>query len=358
MRLKGHVQSGGGFMNIRGNANFLGKTKRLALNIDGKNFQGADNATAHVYISPDLKIALNGSKIKVRGKVVVPKARITPKKIPQGAVAVSSDQVIVKPGKKQKSAAPKSVDARVRLVLGNDVRFAGFGAKMQLKGNLLAISEPGQPVLGNGEFDIVSGEYRAYGQGLVIESGQLLWAGGPIAQPAVNIRAIRHPGKTSAGSDVTVGVHVEGTLKKPKFTLFSTPEMTQSEQLSWLLLGQPLNSTSGGQSNMLADAALGLGITGGNKLTKALKNSVGLDTFAIKTGSGEAGAASNNNQAALVLGKYITPELYVSYGLGLFDHINTVTLEYLFSKHWKISTESSRRATGGDIEYTIESGPK
>jgi translocation and assembly module TamB len=354
LALKGHAQSGGGAMNIRGNANFLGKTKRLALNINGKRFLAADNAMAHVYISPNLNIALNGSKIKVRGKVAVPQAKITPKKIPKGAVAVSSDQVIVKPGKKQKTAAPKSVDAKVRLILGKDVHFEGFGAKMQLQGNLLAISEPGQPVLGNGEFDIVKGEYRAYGQGLVIDRGQILWAGGPIEQPAVSIRALRHPGKTSAGNNVTVGVDVEGTLKKPKFTLFSDPPMTQAEQLSWLVLGQPLKSTSGGQSNVLADAALGLGITGGNALAKKLKQGIGVDTLGIKTGSGEAGAASNNKQASLVIGKYLTPKLYVSYGIGLFQPISTVTLDYLLSSKWKIQTESSRVGTGGDVIYTIE----
>jgi translocation and assembly module TamB len=55
-----------------------------------------------------------------------------------------------------------------------------------------------------------------------------------------------------------------------------------------------------------------------------------------------------------VIGKYLSPDLYVSYGLGLFEPVSTVRLEYTLDENWKLSTESSTFSSGGDIIYTIE----
>lgn len=81
---------------------------------------------------------------------------------------------------------------------------------------------------------------------------------------------------------------------------------------------------------------------------------LGLDTIGIETGTGEAGAESDVNQAALVVGKYLTPRLYISYGVGLLESISTVKLRYRISDRWNFVTESSPIASGGDINYTIE----
>lgn len=52
--------------------------------------------------------------------------------------------------------------------------------------------------------------------------------------------------------------------------------------------------------------------------------------------------------------KHLSPDLYVSYGIGLFDQVSTVKLQYTLSSHWQLVTESSRIGTGGDVIYTIE----
>ncbi|MDN5850165.1 MAG: translocation/assembly module TamB domain-containing protein, partial [Nitrococcus sp.] len=228
-------------------------------------------------------------------------------------------------------------------------RFEGFGLKGRIDGRLLIVQQPGGPTTGSGELRIVDGEYRAYGQGLVIETGRILFAGGPIDQPGVDIRAVRHPAE-----DITVGVQVRGSLKRPEFTIFSEPSMGQTEQLSWLVLGRPLEGASNSEASMLTQAALALGLKGGDFLAKKLGKGLGIDTIGIESGSGEAGAASDANEAALVVGKYLSPDLYVSYGIGLFNQVSTVTLQYTLSSHWKLATEASTLGSGGDVVYTIE----
>src|SRR3546814_8235040 len=67
--------------------------------------------------------------------------------------------------------------------------------------------------------------------------------------PALEVRATRKPTE-----DVTVGLYVRGTLRKPDFQLFSTPPMPQQQQLAWLVLGRPLNDTaSAGDKSMRSE---------------------------------------------------------------------------------------------------------
>ncbi|MDN5871445.1 MAG: translocation/assembly module TamB domain-containing protein, partial [Nitrococcus sp.] len=350
LRYSVHAKSGGGTLRITGRADLAGESPSVALRITGHEFQAFNTADAEVFVSPDLRVVLDATDIRVTGEVRIPRARITPEQIPPSAVTVSEDQVIIRPNEDEAAAVEgRKLHVHVRLILGEHVFFEGFGLKGRIEGRLLIVQQPGEPTTGSGELRIVDGEYRAYGQGLVIETGRILFAGGPIDQPAVNIRAVRHPAE-----DITVGVQVRGSLKEPEFTIFSEPAMGQTEQLSWLVLGRPLEGNSSSENSMLTQAALALGLKGGDFLAKKLGKNLGIDTIGIQSGSGEAGAASDPNQAALVVGKYLSPDLYVSYGIGLFNQVSTVTLQYTLSSHWKLSTESSTLGSGGDIIYTIE----
>jgi translocation and assembly module TamB len=60
-------------------------------------------------------------------------------------------------------------------------------------------------------------------------------------------------------------------------------------------------------------------------------------------------------EAALVAGKYLSPRLYVSYGVGLFEPINTFRLRYMLSSRWTLQAETGK-AAGADALYRIERG--
>lgn len=351
LEFDGRATSGGGTLQLGGIAQLDGARTALDLDIDGNRFEVANTVDARAFVSPDLQVSLRESGIVMNGEVVVPRAEITPKELPASVVTASSDEVVVTDESEEgiAAAAPRELDARIRIVLGDEVSIDGFGLKARLAGGVTVTQAPGQPTLGSGEVNILDGEYRAYGQGLVIDTGKILFAGGPIAEPGINVRALRRPAE-----DIVVGVSVRGPLQNPDFSVFSEPGMTQSEQLSWLVLGRPLAGASEGESDMITQAALALGLRGGNFLADRIGGSLGVDSVGIETGAGEAGAASDVNQAAFVIGKYLSPDLFVSYGIGLFDSVSTVRLEYTLSEHWKVSTESSTISSGGDVTYTIE----
>ncbi len=352
LRLKAHALSENGELNFDGKADLKGDAPLADITVKGKKFRLINTPEAEIDASPDLTISLNDKRIDVNGQVEIPYARIKLKTLPESAVSVSDDQLIVGSEERGKSSqkSDKEMFSRVRIILGDDVNFEGFGLKARIDGNILAVEKPGEPTTGSGELVVHDGEYRAYGQGLVIEKGRILFAGGPIGQPGLLVRAVRRP-----VDGITVGVQVRGNLSSPDFTLFSDPSMTQGNQLSYLMLGRPMSGASGtDEDSALSRAALALGLKGGNSVAKKINSTLGLDQFGLA--SNEAGAESDAENASFVIGKYLSPELYVSYGLGLFEPVSTLRLQYAIGKRWEFVTESSSTASGGDIIYTIETG--
>ena len=55
----------------------------------------------------------------------------------------------------------------------------------------------------------------------------------------------------------------------------------------------------------------------------------------------------------LVLGKFLSPRLYVSYGISLAESINTIKMRYTLGDRWTIKTEAGKERSA-DLVYSIE----
>jgi translocation and assembly module TamB len=346
IRLEARTRSGDGELQARGTANLAGAQPGAQLRIEGDNVRVLNTLEAQIDASPQLDVALKGKRIDVNGRILVPRANIRPRELSGSAVAASPDQVIIEDGKPAGAGADYPVHANVRFTLGDAVRFDGLGLTGRLGGSVVAVDEPGRPTRASGELNISDGRYRAYGQELTIRRGRLLFAGGPLTEPGLDIEAVRQP-----APDILVGVKVRGNLEKPEVTTFSEPSMSQSEQLSWLVLGRPLqDNTSSSEQSALNNAALMLGLTGGETLGKELGKTIGVDEVEVTSDAGDATSAS------LLVGKYLSPRLFVSYGVGLFEPISTLKLRYTLSSKWKLLGEASDIRSSADIFYVIETG--
>jgi translocation and assembly module TamB len=347
LTVNAQARSGGGTVSAEGRIVFTGPRPEGRIEVEGDAFEVFDTADAQIVVSPDLDLTLAPEGVQLTGSVLVPSATLTPRDTGESAVAVSGDQVIVESGDEaQVRAARRPVSANVRLALGDDVHIDGYGLTGRLGGAIEITEKPGEPTVATGELRVVEGVYEAYGQQLEIETGRVVFAGGPITEPGVDIRAVRRPAE-----GIVVGARVRGQLAAPELSLFSEPPMPQQEQLSYLVLGRPLDDASASESSAMSSAALALGLKGSNFVSERINENLGLDSFGIETDPNEAAS-----EAAFVIGKYLTPSLYVSYGIGLFEPVNTVKLRYAFSKRWRIETESSSEASGGDLIYNIERG--
>jgi len=338
--LKGASQSGEGEVQLAGTVDWIDGLKVEGA-ISGENFTLSDVHLARAAVSPDLQMSFTDNKLKLRGEVSVPLADIRLAKIPDGAISASSDQRFVE---EEDASVPVDLDARVRVKLGDDVRFTGLGLAAQFGGELTVSDQSTGTTTGEGEILIKEGTYKAYGQDLSVENGKLIFAGGSIDAPGLDIRAARQ-----ATPDVQVGVQVQGSLENPTLDVFSTPSLPQSDQLSYLVLGRPLSASSASENSILQQAAFAIGVEGGTLLTDRVGKNLGVDTFTIESAPG-TGAA----QAALVVGKFLSPRLYVSYGYGLFEPISTLRMEYQLNDILRVVTQSTNEATGGDVFWVRE----
>jgi len=305
--------------------------------INGHQFEVSNIPEARVHISPDLQIKLKHRTIDIKGKVHIPYAKLQPKDF-STAAKVSDDAVII--GEEQAVEDKWSIFTRTRVTLGERVNFYGFGFDGRFEGSLLLEDEPGQLTKATGELNIPEGRYRAYGQRLDVEHGRLLYTGGPLSNPGLNIRAVRHT------NDITAGLRVKGSLSQPQLELFSIPAMGQTDALSYLVLGRPMENNSKEESSTMAKAALALSLSGGDYFARVVGDRFGLDEMRVES-------SDSGDQASLVVGRYLSPKLYVSYGVGLIEAINTLSVRYQLTDHWQLKAESGE-SQGADIFYTIE----
>ena len=341
------ARSGDGQLTIKGDSQLQAKPRSARFRITGNDFQVMDTREAKISTSPDLTLRVSESRLDIEGHIGIPSASIRPRKLPESSVSVSADQIIVADDEETAAAKDYQLSSRVRFILGEQVKFNGFGLKGRITGNLISKDQPGEPTTASGELAIKDGKYRAYGQNLDIRTGRLLFAGGPITEPGLDIEAVRRP---SPG--ILVGVKARGNMRKPDFSLFSEPSMSQSDQLSWLVLGRPLESdTSSQDRNSMNQAAIMLGLGGGLALTEEYGEKLGIDEISI-----ESDPDDETNQASLQVGKYLSPKLFVSYGVGIFEPVSTLRLRYALGSKWKLVGESSALRSGADLFYVIELG--
>jgi translocation and assembly module TamB len=143
--------------------------------------------------------------------------------------------------------------------------------------------------------------------------------------------------------DITVGIEVSGSALRPQLAVWSDPALDQAEALSYLVLGRPLRSASSADSAKLGQAAAAIG---GNLLAGRLGARLGFDTFGVADSQALGGAA-------FTVGKFLSPALYLSYGVSLFGSGQVVTLRYLLSEQFDIEIESGSESRAG-FNYRIE----
>ncbi|MCW8853147.1 MAG: translocation/assembly module TamB domain-containing protein, partial [Gammaproteobacteria bacterium] len=331
-------QSGDGQLNITGQT-LLDRNAGwpTTINIKGEAFEVSNIAEARLVATPDLKIEIQQRTINISGDVLIPYANLQPKDITT-AEHVSADSVVI--GSEQSAEEKWSVFTKIRLTLGERVSFYGFGYDGHFGGSLLLQDEPGQTTRATGEITAIEGRYAAYGQRLAVEHGRLLYTGGSLINPGLDLRAVRRV------SNITAGLKVRGTLDQPQIELFSIPAMGQTDALAYLLLGRPLESATGDDGAMMAKAVLALSLSGSDRLARSLGSRFGMDEMRVESGE-------NGDQAYLVMGRYLSPKLYISYGVGLIESINTLNVRYQISDKWQLKGESGEHQ-GADILYTFE----
>jgi translocation and assembly module TamB len=343
-RLEGRVGSGKGELQFHGSMSGRGA---LDLHIGGQNFQAADIPAASVLISPDLALTGDPRGYLLKGDVTIPGATVNLQKMPRDRPpGVSPDVVVVRDGKvvastSQASALPLTAVVNVN---GEKISISGYGLDATVSGQLLVREEPGATTTGSGQLS-VSGKYKAYGQDLTIKEGRLMFAGTPLDNPRLSITAMR-----DINDDLSTGLRIAGSAQRPVVTVISEPNVGEADALSYLVTGRSLNdigTASSGSQDALASATQSLEGAAGGLVAKRIGKRLGLD---------EAGVEENEmiGGSALTIGEYLSPRLYLSYGVGLFQPGEVIALRYKVSSDVGVKIQRGTEETRAGVEYRIE----
>jgi translocation and assembly module TamB len=325
----GSARAGKGEVNAEGHITWRNLQPYGKLQLQGTNLRVADLPEAQIDASPSLDFNIEGRRIEVTGKVLVPFARIQPKDI-SGAVSVSPDEVIV--GQEPDDASKRlEVLSTITLVLGDRVNVDAMGLTARLVGSVTVVNGADTVTHGSGELSVAEGRYSAYARQLDIQRGRLIFSGGPITDPGIDVVAQKQ------FPDVTAGINVRGTLRQPRISFFSDPPLSQSQIASLILSGGSLDSAQNASNAALGQAAA--------LAAAQIGPHVGIPDVSLETDP-------ILNETSLVLGRYLSPRLYISYGVSLTEQLNTFKMRYTLGDHWTIRTEAGQ-AYGIDLVYSI-----
>lgn len=307
--IQGTVNSGNGYMGIGGTLSMKDKMQ-LVLDIKGKNFEVLNNPNAWVIISPDINVQFQPNLLNLNGEIVVPDANITPVLSggSGGGIGISPDAKVKSQQKTEETAkSALQILGEIKIKLDEKIRLKVADFHSRLGGEFVMTFKPNEFIpLANGSINVFDGAYRAYGQDLQIRKGQIIFTGDYVSNPTLDIETIR---KIYGDPAVEMaGVSIKGQAKKPEIKLFSKPQLSESKALSYVMFG----------NSMLEQ--------GGNR--------------------------------TMQMGIYLTPELYVGYGLNVLqsksDNSQNFNIRYEFTPRWGVEAQFGQSDSGVDISYTIE----
>lgn len=310
-----------------------------------------------LFASPDRQLTMSGSAsvanagtqggLAINGKFVIDHALFDmPDKSeprlgddivvvrPDGSVASGKPQEV---GNSNKPVGPFAPRANIDIDLGQKFRFRGQGADVGLRGTITALSAPNMPLRAVGNVRVTEGStYTAFGRKLGIENGFFTF-NGPVANPGINILAMRR------NQQVEAGVQVTGTIQSPVAKLVSEPNVPDNEKLSWLLFGHGTDQGNnvGQQSTMTTALAL-LGSASGKRIAQEF----GLDEFSI--GRSEVGLT---DPQVVMVSKAISEWLVIGYEQGLQSASNAVKATVNLTRYWSVAAYGGT-FQGMDLQYT------
>ena len=314
-----------------------------------------------VVLSGDASATSERGKFEIRGKLRADEGQI---EIGSGDVPALPADVVIK-GEKRGGASAGALDgatrlrigAEVALDLGNNVRVRGNGVDAKLGGQVtLRGSLPDAP-RAFGTVNVVGGRYRAYGQQLDITRGRVIF-NGALDNPVLDIVALRRD------QPVEAGVAVTGTVLSPQVRLTSEPDVPDSEKLSWLVLGVPLEGAqSGAQGAALKAAAATLFGSNDGGLSGGLADTLGLDVLTVRSaspgtegfapsgfgaasavpgqiGGGGAVAGASASENVVAVGKRLGSRVFLTYEQGLRGAWNLLRIQYDITRRLSLRAQT------------------
>lgn len=326
------LRGGEGLLTLTGGAD-LGAAPSARLQLGAERFQLLGRIDRRVIASGQAQLRLDAKALDLSGAFKVDEGLFDVSRA--DAPTLDADVVVHRPDdlpapteQTQADGAPKrAVRVALDLDLGDALVVRGRGLKTKLAGQL-RVTAPGGRLAVNGTVRTVGGNYAAYGQEMTIERGLVAFSG-PVESPRLDVLALRPK------LDVEVGVSITGTAQLPRVRLYSNPEMSDTDKLSWLVLGKAPDALGRADTALLQRAAIALLSGEEAGPTDALIRNLGLDEFSVR--HSESGDVTDT---VVSLGKQISDRWYVGYERGVNATTGTWQLIYRVAQRFTLRAQS------------------
>ncbi len=352
--IDGKFNSGTGTGTLTGTVNWQQKLQ-AKLSIIGKGLILTQPPLLVASVDPDIDIIVRPTDryVNITGAVSVPSATIRPPEASEDIITQTEDAVVLDRrliGNIEEVLAiskPWSINTDIGIDLGNDINFRGFGAVIPLAG-AIHVTQSGTGIMRAKGVVQVSRRtnINAFGQNLELNYGQVRFDG-DVMKPNLSIEAV----KTISGK--TVGVRVKGNTESPNIIVFNNAGLTQQQAMNALITGR-INNQSATQiseqgfksqvTNNLAAAGLSFGLSGTRNLTNQIGQAFGFQSLTVD-------ASGSSEDTNVNVTGYVTPDLYIRYGVGVFNAQNSLSIRYQLTR--RIYVEATSAAENAvDVVYS------
>jgi translocation and assembly module TamB len=336
-----HFAGKSGELNGNGLLTFREDRWQLDAAMQLNNLQALSRVDRWVQLSGNTQLSMNSEQTTLSGKLKIHKGLFELPKADKPKL--DEDVVIESPQASQAEPTSKLVFNDFALDFGDKPLVLPFKESEQfmLRGQGLNGALSGNMQL-NGMLDEltaagtleITGTYIAYGQSLNIETGRLIFSG-KLPNIGLDVLATRQVESTK------VGIQINGSLQTPQLKLVSTPDTSNENKISLLVLGQPMSQVGSSDMALLSVAAGALLSQGDSvSLQTKIAQAVGLDSIDVR------GTGPTNY--AVSVGKRINRNLVVGYEKSIVGLLNVGKLTYQLTKRISIETR-----TGSDNALDI-----
>ncbi|TBO28681.1 hypothetical protein EYS42_13755 [Aquabacterium lacunae] len=325
----------GGLLTATGVATF-GEVPTARVALRTQRFALLQRVDRRAVVTGQLEATLQPDQLQAQGEFGVDEGLID---ISQSEAPTIGDDVNVvnRPGvadEPVQAGATRKMTVQINLNLGERLRLKGRGLDTHLGGQM-RLTTPGNRPQIHGRVMALDGTYAAYGQKLLIERGGITFTG-PVENPRLDILAMRPQSPTASASDVKVGVQISGTAQEPRVRLYSEPSMSDTEKLSWLVLGRAPAGLGGADLGLLQTAAAALLDGEGPSRRDNLVSTLGLDELSVRQNDGAV------RDTIVSVGKQVSRNWYLGYERSL--NATTGTWQAIY----RLAQRFTLRAQAGD----------
>jgi len=375
------ISSGDGTISGSGSVNFVGsglqtQLHQLDLTLRADQFNVIDTRDKTLVMNGRVRLSNSFSAPHLDGDILVVRSRFNlPSVTSMGAASATREQPLLmtlRQDQLQNQAEAstdssminrlKNVHGSIKVEIPRNTWLRSPEMNLEISGKLNILMD-GAVVELFGVIEMMRGDYSLYGRRFEIESGTIAFQGGREINPVVDLKA-QHVFRSADKIKRVLRLQVRGELREPKLSfLLDDIEIAETDAIAYLLFGMNFDALTQGQRTDMAQDQPGLNsdavkdlVAGqlAGQVTRVIRNSLDLDVIEFK-------GDNNWRQATVVVGKYITNDLFLSYqreikmGRTYDTTPEQVTLEYEITRSLFFqAVRGDEKSTGLDLIWKYE----